>query len=79
MFTAIQLHYQRLKTEKDKGKFKRKIMHDSGISESTFYRILQNEPGKLLKNILSEATGIEATELYKTIDPVLTTKKTITK
>lgn len=79
MFTAVQLHYLRLKTEEAKGAFKRKIMRDTGISESTFYRILQNEPGKLLKGVLAEATGIEATELYKTIDPELTTQKTITK
>lgn len=72
MFTAVQLYYLRFQSEEAKTKFKNKVRNDTGISESTFYRILQNEPGKMLKEYLSQQTGIEISKLYQTIDPTLT-------
>lgn len=69
--TRLEFYYKNLPLEQ-RGTFKHKVLRETRISEATFYRILKFEPGKLLKEKLSEFSGITTKELYSDFTENLT-------
>lgn len=64
--TVLEHYYWfTLKLKEDRTTFKKKVMFKTGISETTFYRLLRFEPGKLIKEKISELTSISPDQLYQ--------------
>lgn len=64
--TQLKLWYNKLNAV-ERVKFKECVMERCGIFERTFYTHLNRQPPKLVKEVISELSGIPVNDLYKTI------------
>lgn len=66
IITNIQYHYL-TKTNTEKREFLQKVLSETGISKTTFYKYVRDEsrPPKLVKEKIAELLGIDHKEMYK--------------
>lgn len=63
--TNLKLYYLKLDTVQKK-QFKESVMQRVGISESSFYRFLDQIPNVLVKEVIADISKINSKELYQT-------------
>jgi len=65
--THLRLYYLSLNTT-DKIIFKQKIIKRIDISQSTFYRFLDNIPNLLAKEVIADISAMPVDKLYKPVN-----------